>query len=627
MVLGSLCMLSKEEQKKLKLQLYCTRHASTVKGSAGVEQRRRRKEIYEHKMLLRQTNKVARQMGLPAEEVVRLKRLFDEADSDGGGEIDLDELVGLCKVVRGGELAHLSKWDLAKYLNENDSDGSGKLGFDEFLALVSPRREAFRKLKQSRVDAKVLKTKKVWQRMHNARNRYAWNLYGNYMNQIQRFGRKMGYSEKDLQQHIRRFEDLDTDGSGELDVDELAVLLRSLGESSRDDLTRNSIMNMMKPFDWKRVGRIDLMGFLEMMSPRRQRAQNFKTTMKNERSRKLQHHKQLMFEAPERRALLESKHEDAALKRWTRKLGFGDTDVETLREQFNSFDLDGSGEIDLDELCNMLHMNNKVPAHLKRANRHEVAKLLSEYDHNNTATIDFREFLHMVSPRRERFWTQEQRRAAARRAKAQQKAVSFDNARYKAAISRWNQHLHRLWRHGRNMGFSDREIEELKAEFDRYDVDGSGDIDLRELSQIVHTKLGRHDLSQKQLKQMMNEYDYKRSGTITFAGFLEMFSKRRQRAKSRFLTQLKEVQSRARVTSGLDGGDSILFQSKIQPSAPNSPRPVQRRRGGRTTRTSLSIQIGRVGSSPRDPLLESWIEESKSSSPKGKPPSNLLPGI
>ena len=177
------------------------------------------------------------------------------------------------------------------------------------------------------------------------------------------------------------------------------------------------------------------------------------------------------------------------------------------------------------------------------------------------------------------------------------------------------------------MGFSDREIEELKVEFDRYDVDGSGDIDLKELSQIVRAKLGRHDLTQKQLKQMMNEFDYKRSGTITFAGFLEMFSKRRQNAKAKFLTQLKEVQSRARVTSGLNGGDSILFQSKLQPVAPASPRPIQNNRVGRKFRSSPRVRTGSLGGSSRDPLLESWIDESKSGSPKGKPPSQVLPGI
>ena len=554
MVLGSLCMLSKQEQAQLRLDLHRVRQTSRVKDAEGVARRARRRAEIARSCALKKTKTVARQLGLEADEVLRLRRLFDQADGDGGGEIDLDELVKLCKTVRGGKLSHLSKWDLAQYMNEIDNDNSGRLDFDEFLELVSPRREAFRNQQAQVAQQRIAKMQKSWQRIRASRNKYAWNLYDNYQNQVRRFGRKMGYSEEALQQHLQRFEEVDADGSGELDVDELMVLLRSLGRHSRDDMSREDVQRMMKPFDWQRVGRVDVMGFLEMMSPRRKRAQANKIKLRKSKLRGINRQKALSAAAPGRRRNLESRHADAALRRWTRKLGYKDEDVATIREQFDAFDTDGSGEIDLDELCHMLRMNKSVPQHLKRASRGEVAKLLDEYDNDKSATIDFREFLHMISPRRERFHLQESRRAAARRAKSHNKAISFDNARYRAAMSRWNNHLHRLWRHGRSMGFSDEEIGELKEEFDKYDVDGSGDIDLQELEQIVRHKLGRHDMSRNELKEKMHEFDYKRSGTITFAGFLEMFSKRRQRAKDRFMLQLAETQKRARVTSGLDGG-------------------------------------------------------------------------
>ena len=213
---------------------------------------------------------------------------------------------------------------------------------------------------------------------------------------MRRFGRKMGYSEKALQQHLQRFEEIDADGSGELDVNELMELMRSLGRHSRDDLSREEVMRMMKPFDWRRVGRIDVMGFLEMMSPRRARAKANQQRVQESKLRSIRKQKSLSAAAPSRRRDLATRHEDAALKRWTRKLGYKDEDVELVRKQFNACDTDGSGEIDLDELCRMLRMNKSVvPPHLKRASRDEVAKLLDEYDNDKSATIDFREFLHM----------------------------------------------------------------------------------------------------------------------------------------------------------------------------------------------------------------------------------------
>ena len=631
MVLGSLSMLSKKEREQLKLKLYREQQKFCVKESSGLVLRARRRAALKKAQALKKTRTVARQMGLPTDEVLRLQKLFEKADRDGAGEIDLDELVRLCKVVRGGSLAHLTKWELVQYMHENDNDNSGTLDFDEFLQLVSPRREAFRNQQAQIAQQRVAKANQNWKRVRESRNRYAWNLYDNFQKQVRRFGRKMGYSEKALEQHLRRYEELDTDGSGELDVNELMVLLRSLGNHSRDDLTREDVIRLMKPFDWQRNGRVNILGFLEMMSPRRARATASQKRLHDSKLESIRKQTALKEAIPGRRRDLEYRHENAALKRWTRKLGYKDEDVDTIRSQFDSFDTDGSGDIDLDELCRMLQMNNKVPHHLKRASRDEVAKILDEYDNDNSGTINFREFLHMISPRREKYYLQQERRAAARRVKSENKAVGFDNARYRAAISRWNQHLHRLWRHGRNMGFSEKEIHELKTEFDKYDVDGSGDIDLQELTQIVRNKMNRHDLSQEDLKEMMHEFDYKRSGTITFAGFLEMFSKRRQRAKDRFKAQLTETRERARVTSGLEGGASITYKSRLKPVAPKSPRLAGRMgtSGKMTAWTGRRFTEGKEshGLESHDQLLDSWIQESRGASPRGKPPKVALPGL
>ena len=49
--------------------------------------------------------------------------------------------------------------------------------------------------------------------MSGSRHRYAWNLYNKYQNQVSRFGRKQGYSNESLQEHVKQYEEVD-EGKG-----------------------------------------------------------------------------------------------------------------------------------------------------------------------------------------------------------------------------------------------------------------------------------------------------------------------------------------------------------------------------------------------------------------------------
>ena len=393
MVLGSMRVLSKADQKKLKLQMHITRTTSNVRDSIGLQARRRRVELLKQAAELKKTRSKARELGLPTEEVLRLRKVFSEVDDDNSGEINFQELKELCQTIQGGRLAHLTHAELTKFMNDNDDDNSGTLGFDEFLQLVSPRRAQFRSFQSNQKQQRQIKVLTSRTLVRDARHRYAWNLYNKYQTQVARFGRKMGFTEESLQIHVQQFESVDEDGSGEMELDELMVLFRSIG---KNNITREQAQIMMKPFDWRRIGRIDLMGFLEMMSPRRARNQQRKTATKQNMKQSLLKQQELSKRAPKHRMELEKKHADAAMRRWTRKLGYKDNDVLTIRRQFNAVDLDHSGEIDLEELIRMLNTSATVPAHLKRATRDEVIQLLDEYDADGSATIDFREYLHLV---------------------------------------------------------------------------------------------------------------------------------------------------------------------------------------------------------------------------------------
>ena len=72
------------------------------------------------------------------------------------------------------------------------------------------------------------------------------------------------------------------------------------------------------------------------------------------------------------------------------------------------------------------------------------------------------------------------------------------------------------------MGIALNNLCYLKQEFDLYDEDNSGFIDLNELRELLE-KLGE-DLSEEELQQAFQELDQDASGEIEFFEFVEWFT-------------------------------------------------------------------------------------------------------
>jgi len=66
------------------------------------------------------------------EKLEECKKVFDEIDIDGTGDIDIEEL-GIALNSIG---CVLSEHDLNKLMKEFDTNNSGRLDFDEFLCIV-----------------------------------------------------------------------------------------------------------------------------------------------------------------------------------------------------------------------------------------------------------------------------------------------------------------------------------------------------------------------------------------------------------------------------------------------------------------------------------------------------------
>ena len=74
------------------------------------------------------TGRSSRSRSNQQSEPTAVERMFREADTDGSGGLDADEIAGLCKQMGN----KLSKGGLKAAMAEMDADGSGVVSFDEF---------------------------------------------------------------------------------------------------------------------------------------------------------------------------------------------------------------------------------------------------------------------------------------------------------------------------------------------------------------------------------------------------------------------------------------------------------------------------------------------------------------
>ncbi|CBY17793.1 unnamed protein product [Oikopleura dioica] len=141
-----------------------------------------------------------------------------------------------------------------------------------------------------------------------------------------------------LLEYREAFQLFDKDGNGTIEIDELKIVLSSLGQPA----TQEELEELMKLADIDGDGTIDLDEFIEMM-----RVQDAMET--------------------------ENSHE------------------ETLRETFQLFDTDGSGKISSSELKQVME---KLGDHLTDS---QIQAMIKEADADGDGEIDFEEFVRMVS--------------------------------------------------------------------------------------------------------------------------------------------------------------------------------------------------------------------------------------
>lgn len=154
-----------------------------------------------------------------------------------------------------------------------------------------------------------------------------------------------------------------------------------------------------------------------------------------------------------------------------KSLGFDRSDVEELVRQFQVFDRDASGNINVNELRSILRYLGHA------ADPKIIYNLCQQYDSDGSGEIDVKEFLRLMSH------------------------------------------------------FLERERERMQGVFEKHDEDGSGEISSAELGQVLRY-IG-YQPTADMVKQMLCIYDADSSGSIGFAEFFELTKAYRQLEKAR----------------------------------------------------------------------------------------------
>lgn len=141
--------------------------------------------------------------------------------------------------------------------------------------------------------------------------------------------------------------------------------------------------------------------------------------------------------------------------------------VQEFKEAFKNFDKNGDGKISCKELRTFLKSVGQDSSDA------EVQRIMLRVDHDNSGSIEFQEFLTMMS-------TEETEKSPAT-------------------------------------------TDQFRDAFREFDKDGNGVITMKEFKKAM-AKLG-NKLSDKQIKQMIKEVDLDGDGEINYKEFVQMMSK------------------------------------------------------------------------------------------------------
>eukprot|EP00746_Dinoflagellata_sp_MGD_P145007 gnl/MRDRNA2_/MRDRNA2_77688_c0_seq2.p1 gnl/MRDRNA2_/MRDRNA2_77688_c0~~gnl/MRDRNA2_/MRDRNA2_77688_c0_seq2.p1 ORF type:complete len:892 (-),score=171.25 gnl/MRDRNA2_/MRDRNA2_77688_c0_seq2:240-2915(-) len=286
------------------------------------------------------------------------ERVFMAFDADGSGSISITELEGVLKLL--GKAGFEVSWDKVQDLIDSvDSDGNGTLDFTEFCNLMSAYRY---------IEFLHLK-----------------NFSGFPVRRVEGL------------QHL--FESTDVDGSGSLGAREIAALLEktSLGRSldTREDL--HAFSDLFKRMDRDSSCTLDFEEFLRLLRVWAGGG-HVEETQDEQKSQTVCKQSQVRWEkfGDSKEAILDGWAEefehDMADEVLSRKWGFPEDEVRTMRDCFEFTDINGSGKIQTSELLPFM----EAVGHKVKAGKQQDALDASTKGKNMVDGLEFEEAVEVV---------------------------------------------------------------------------------------------------------------------------------------------------------------------------------------------------------------------------------------
>eukprot|EP00930_Biecheleria_cincta_P034610 TRINITY_DN23897_c0_g1_i2.p1 TRINITY_DN23897_c0_g1~~TRINITY_DN23897_c0_g1_i2.p1 ORF type:complete len:972 (+),score=192.10 TRINITY_DN23897_c0_g1_i2:228-2918(+) len=347
-------------------------------------------------------------MGLAKQyEREAIRKNFQEADEDGSGELEADELEGVLKSI--GITPFRST--IAGALAVVDEDGSGSLCFEEFVQLIMTYRKTegfartevmklhrvFGRFCEITVDEdgashKCLMPDKMKDALLNMFGtqalKIAENLAGKLMEKPPKALKdkkhpgqeeEVGLTFKDflvwsrrlreaeVEMYLAEFKKADDDGTGALEPDEIMHLLTSLGYMP----LRSVIYDLIDTFDTDGGGSLDFDEFVNMMELFR-RAEGFT--------------RQELAEFSEIFKNFDSKNEGEIdvpqVGAMLRNLGFN-VEMAKAKAMVNTVDWNGSGSLDFSEFLKLMRLTRED----------ELSRIKTVYDHYKREDEDGNSFM------------------------------------------------------------------------------------------------------------------------------------------------------------------------------------------------------------------------------------------
>jgi len=153
---------------------------------------------------------------------------------------------------------------------------------------------------------------------------------------------------------------------------------------------------------------------------------------------------------------------------------------------FDSFDSTGTGKLSKRDFKRLIEI--EVNGNIDQAfSDHEITGIMHALDHDKNGSVDYDEFLRLVSSSKEEL---------------------------EAAIDSFIQEIKNQRRHSAHP-------RSLLYEFSKSDSDGSGSVSRRDFRQVL-CSLGQLPLNSEEMKHLMDKYDKYGTGAVNYGGFVQL---------------------------------------------------------------------------------------------------------